>query len=146
MKVTCEYCNSYVEADENLKCPNCQAPLGDAVKAEEARIKAEEEAQRQKEAEEAEKQAQKDAVSNTLKGIAGVAGAIFGTNRMRQTHPERPPLDMPRDREQDFRREPTRRDDRHAPRPDDRHDRHTDGPRMDDRRHDRRPDGPPRHR
>ncbi len=140
MKVTCEYCNSYVEADENLKCPNCQAPLGDAVKAEEERIKAEEEAQRQKEEEAAEKQAQKDAVGNALKGIAGVAGALFGTNRMRQTHPGPPPRDMPRDRGFDSRHEPPRRDDRHTPRPDGHHDM-----RRDDMRHDRRPDGPPRH-
>ena len=37
MKVVCEYCDSYVEADENMKCPLCGAALGTAVQSEQER-------------------------------------------------------------------------------------------------------------
>ena len=31
MKVTCEYCESVVDADKNDTCPNCGAPLADSA-------------------------------------------------------------------------------------------------------------------
>lgn len=35
MKVTCEYCESVVDAEKNDTCPNCGAPLADSRKAKE---------------------------------------------------------------------------------------------------------------
>lgn len=51
MKVTCEYCESVVDADKNDTCPNCGAPLADSRKAKEAELR---EAQKEKEAYERE--------------------------------------------------------------------------------------------
>ena len=51
MKVTCEYCESVVDADKNDTCPNCGAPLADSRKAKEAELR---EAQKKKEAYERE--------------------------------------------------------------------------------------------
>lgn len=45
MKVTCEYCESVVDADKNDTCPNCGAPLADSRKAKEAELR---EAQKKK--------------------------------------------------------------------------------------------------
>ena len=41
MKLTCEYCGSFVEPDENGKCPCCTAPMGKLMEAaiEEQRLK-----------------------------------------------------------------------------------------------------------
>lgn len=91
MKVTCEYCGCYVEADENMKCPNCVAGLGSAVQAERERIAAEEEAERQRIAaeEEAERQREADAkaqeakaehITEVIKGITTVASAVIAGN------------------------------------------------------------------
>ena len=83
MKVTCEYCDSYVEADENMKCPNCCAPLGSSVAAVAAQAAKEEEAARQREAEaqqreiEAQEQEAKDShISEIIKGVTSVATAF----------------------------------------------------------------------
>ena len=51
MKVTCEYCESVVDAEKNDPCPNCGAPLADSRKAKEAELR---EAQKKKEAYERE--------------------------------------------------------------------------------------------
>lgn len=51
MKVTCEYCESVVDAEKNDTCPNCGAPLADSRKAKEAELR---EAQKKKEAYERE--------------------------------------------------------------------------------------------
>lgn len=45
MKVTCEYCESVVDAEKNNTCPNCGAPLADSRKAKEAELR---EAQKKK--------------------------------------------------------------------------------------------------
>lgn len=45
MKVTCEYCESVVDAEKNDTCPNCGAPLADSRKAKEAELR---EAQKEK--------------------------------------------------------------------------------------------------
>ena len=39
MKVTCEYCESVVDAEKNDTCPNCGAPLADSRKAKEAELR-----------------------------------------------------------------------------------------------------------
>ena len=51
MKVTCEYCESVVDAEKNDTCPNCGAPLADSRKAKEAELR---EAQKKEEAYERE--------------------------------------------------------------------------------------------
>ena len=51
MKVTCEYCESVVDAEKTDTCPNCGAPLADSRKAKEAELR---EAQKKKEAYERE--------------------------------------------------------------------------------------------
>ena len=38
MKVTCEYCDSVVDAENNDTCPNCGAPLANSRKAREAEL------------------------------------------------------------------------------------------------------------
>lgn len=83
MQIKCEYCDSYVEVDDNLVCPNCGAPLGDAVKA--AKEEAAQEAQAAAEAQaatEAEEQKQKN-VSNIvgLVGSALLGGMLSGNRR-----------------------------------------------------------------
>ena len=76
MKVVCEYCGSYVEADENMRCPLCVAELGSAVKAEQARIAKEEAAEQARAAEEKAQEAKEEHVSEIIQGIAGVASAV----------------------------------------------------------------------
>lgn len=51
MKVTCEYCDSVVDAENNDTCPNCGAPLANSRKAREAELNEE---RLKKEAEERE--------------------------------------------------------------------------------------------
>ncbi len=80
MKVTCEYCGSYVEADENLKCPFCGATLGGAVATEQARIEEQAEIERQHEAEEAAQEAKENHISEIIGGVASVASA-FATSK-----------------------------------------------------------------
>ena len=41
MKVKCDYCDSYVDADGLLSCPCCTAPLGEAVRRAEEQAKQE---------------------------------------------------------------------------------------------------------
>lgn len=51
MKVTCEYCDSVVDAENNDTCPNCGAPLANSRKVREAELNEE---RLKKEAEERE--------------------------------------------------------------------------------------------
>lgn len=76
MKVVCEYCDSYVEADENMKCPLCGAALGAAVQSEQERIEAQEEAQHQRELEVKAQEAKDDHISEVITGVANVATAF----------------------------------------------------------------------
>ena len=76
MKVTCEYCGGYVEADENMKCPLCCAELGSAVAAEQERVEQAEEAEREREAEEKAAEAKQGTVSQIIQGVTSVATAI----------------------------------------------------------------------
>lgn len=76
MKVVCEYCGSYVEADENMKCPSCLAELGSSVQAEQERIAKEEEAEQARQTEEKAQEAKEEHVSEIIQGIAGVATAV----------------------------------------------------------------------
>ena len=76
MKVTCEYCGSYVEIDENMKCPLCNAALGTSIQAEQARAEEREEEARQHEAEEKAQDAREGHISEVIAGIASVATAI----------------------------------------------------------------------
>lgn len=77
MKVVCKYCGSYVEADENMKCPSCLAELGSAVQQEEARLEEQEEAEQQREAEEKAQESKDEHISEVIEGITSVATAFF---------------------------------------------------------------------
>lgn len=75
MKITCEYCDSYFEAGNMTKCPNCGAPIGRAIKAETER---QEQIRREAEekAETARKEAEDAELRNTiLKAGLGMLGA-----------------------------------------------------------------------
>ena len=76
MKVVCEYCGSYVEADENMRCPLCLAELGSSVRTEQDRVDQQEEEERQRVAEEKAQEAKDEHISEVIKGIAGVATAF----------------------------------------------------------------------
>ena len=92
MKVTCEYCGSYVEADENLKCPLCGATLGSAVDTERARLQEQAELERQHEAEEAAQEAKDAHISEIIDGVASVATAFAANTAATssQTHTQPP--------------------------------------------------------
>lgn len=84
MKIVCEYCDSYVEVDENMKCPLCGGPLGTTIKAEQERIEQEKAAEAQRAADEAAREAEAKAqeakeghVSEIIAGITSVATAII---------------------------------------------------------------------
>ena len=95
MKVFCEYCGSYVDADENENCPNCNAGLGDSIRTQEERLKKEAaEKQRVEEEKAAQKaKAEQEAKENeelfnlgkeivkTAIGGAGIGSTIRGTIR-----------------------------------------------------------------
>ncbi|MCR5693836.1 MAG: hypothetical protein K6G89_02555 [Clostridia bacterium] len=82
MKLICEYCDSYVEVNENAVCPCCHAPLGQTVRAEQLRIQKENEIalQRQAELEKQRLEAQKRQQNMQLIGtiVSGVASGIIG--------------------------------------------------------------------
>ena len=42
MKVVCPYCDSYIEADENMNCPNCGGSVSAEVKETEDLLREEE--------------------------------------------------------------------------------------------------------
>lgn len=83
MRLTCEYCDSYVDIDTEANCPLCGAPMGDAIRAAEARRKAEADrlaAEAAKKAEEEAEQRRKDQMMQTISNIAGVAaGTLIGS-------------------------------------------------------------------
>ncbi len=98
MKITCEYCGCYVEADENNLCPCCAAPLGDSIRAEEERLKKEAEEQAAKEgakaAEEAEAAAdaaKEQAITGAITGLAASIGTALLNNSAHQTQPGNTP-------------------------------------------------------
>ena len=83
MNVQCEYCGSYVEVAENCTCPNCCAPLGNAVKRAEEQAKAQAQAQAAAEVEAAEKQQSQQNKENLVKLVGGVllGSMVSGRNR-----------------------------------------------------------------
>ncbi|MBQ6586325.1 MAG: hypothetical protein IJH83_05925 [Coriobacteriales bacterium] len=98
VKLVCEYCDSYVDVDEQDTCPYCLAPMGVAIEAERARIAAEQEAAAQAaaaqaEAERAEAEAQRaaQAKSENKQLIAGVlntaVASIFGGKKQSSSIP-----------------------------------------------------------
>ena len=102
MKVTCEYCGSYVDADENMKCPLCGGALEGAVEAEQKRVEQQEEAEHQRELEETAQEAKEGHISEIINGVAsvatafaagkGIAGAFSSTSSSNQTDvPPAPP-------------------------------------------------------
>ena len=79
MKVTCLYCDSYVEVGETSVCPCCGAPLGEAVQAAEAQQKAEEAEAAAQEAAIAETQAKEQTKQTLITAAASVLGAAAGS-------------------------------------------------------------------
>ena len=108
MKVVCEYCGSYVEADENMKCPLCCAELGSAVRTEQSRLAKVEEAERQYEAEVAAQEAKDDHISEIIQGVTNVATAIAAGKTVSQSPNERRPMEEPADTERKHRERPPR--------------------------------------
>ena len=96
VKLVCEYCDSYVDVEEQDTCPYCLAPMGVAIEAERARVAAEqaaaaEAAAAQAEAarQEAEAQRAAQAKSENKQLIAGVlstaVASIFGGSKKQTT-------------------------------------------------------------
>ena len=79
MKVTCAYCDSYVEADELLCCPLCGAPLGTALKIAEEKEKAEQAARDAQAAALAEAESKEQTKRVMINAAASVIGAVGGS-------------------------------------------------------------------
>lgn len=83
MRLTCEYCGSYVDVGTEANCPLCGAPMGDAIRAAEAQKKAEADrlaAEAAKRAEEEAEQRRNEQLMQTISNIAGVAaGTLIGS-------------------------------------------------------------------
>ena len=77
MKITCEYCDSYVEIDEHMKCPMCCAPLGNSVEIAKAKAAKEEQAEREREAQIQEQEARDTHISEIIQGVSSVAAAFI---------------------------------------------------------------------
>ena len=79
MKVTCRYCESYVEVDETAVCPCCGAPLGEAVDVAKEQAAADAEKQAEQEAEVAAVQAKEQTKQTLITAVAGMlGGTLFG--------------------------------------------------------------------
>lgn len=82
MKVICDYCDSYVEIEENEVCPNCGGPLSNPITVEKTRqrlemIELEEKVEARRQQEKAEKEQEEN--FELIKDIAlGVAGSGLG--------------------------------------------------------------------
>lgn len=79
MKVTCPYCDSYVEVNETSDCPCCGAPLGEAIQAAQAQQKAEEAEAAAQAAATAETQAKEQTKQTLITAAASVLGAAAGS-------------------------------------------------------------------
>ena len=90
MKVSCPYCDSYVEPDETAVCPLCGAPLGEAVKAAEEKEKAEQAEAEAKAEAAAETQAKEQTKQTLISAAAGLLGSAAGSLFGRKTDNGRP--------------------------------------------------------
>ena len=79
MKVTCPYCDSYVEVGETSVCPCCGAPLGEAIQAVEAQQKAEEAEVAAQAVATAETQAKEQTKQTLITAAASVLGSAAGS-------------------------------------------------------------------
>ena len=79
MRVTCEYCDSYVAVENETNCPFCGAPLGDAIRAEERRKREEADRLAKAEAERAAAQVEQQRKQQIMQTVANVAGVAAGT-------------------------------------------------------------------
>ncbi len=83
LKVCCEYCDSFVNADENENCPNCGGSLREAIIREETRRRIEkiDDEEKQRRILQEERDARdRDEIFDLIKTVAGSAagGAIAG--------------------------------------------------------------------
>ena len=90
MKVTCLYCDSYVENDETAVCPLCGAPLGEAVKAAQEQKKAEQAEADANAAETAKMQAEEQTKQTLITAAAGLLGSATGSLFHRNSMNNRP--------------------------------------------------------
>lgn len=79
MKVTCEYCDSFIEADGRTVCPMCGAPLGEAVRAAEEKAAREAAELEAKEAKISSELAEQEKQREVLSIIKSLAGGTFGS-------------------------------------------------------------------
>ncbi len=79
MKVTCEYCDSFIEADGRTVCPMCGAPLGEAVRAAEEKAAREAAELEAKEAKISAELAEQEKQREVLSIIKSLAGGTFGS-------------------------------------------------------------------
>lgn len=78
MKLVCEYCDSYVDVDENNICPMCNAPLGSAIAAERARLQSLKAAEDNKELELLKMQQENLKRQERMQLISTIGGAVAG--------------------------------------------------------------------
>ena len=79
MKVVCPYCDSYIEADENMNCPNCGGSVSTEVK--EAELQ--EAQQREEAAAQQQKMQEEERDLRLLELVLGAFTGAMGTRRGR---------------------------------------------------------------
>lgn len=82
VKIICAYCDSYIDADENTVCPNCGAPLEDAVREEEKKSEEREKAERELELEKEKIRIEAEEEGKYLAlGLGAAAAALGATSK-----------------------------------------------------------------
>ena len=83
MKVVCPYCDSYIEADENMNCPNCGGSVSAEVRSAEDRFRQEETQRREAEAAEQKRIQEEERDQRLLEIILAAFTGAVGTRRGR---------------------------------------------------------------
>ena len=83
MKVVCPFCDSYIEADENMNCPNCGGSVSAEVKDAEERCRREDSERREAEAAQQQKMQEEARDQRLLELIIGAFAGAVGTRRGR---------------------------------------------------------------
>jgi hypothetical protein len=78
MKVTCPFCDSYIEADENMNCPNCGGSVSAEVKEAEDLYRRQEEERRINEEKTRQKQAEDERDEHLFEVIIAAIASVFG--------------------------------------------------------------------
>lgn len=83
MKVVCPYCDSYIEADENMNCPNCGGSVSAEVKEAEDLLREEEARRREEETAQQQKMQEEERGMRLLELVLGAFTGAMGTRRGR---------------------------------------------------------------